>query len=718
MSHEVHRFSTGFGRVREFAESIFIKQPVDYVDPFIGTDGTGHTFPGPSRPFGMVQPGPDNADSGWAFTSGYQYQSPVISGFSQNRASGTGIPELGDVLIQPSQSIRDDLASRYEKSTEVARAGYYAVTLSGNGVRVELTSSVRSAFHRYTFDHGGKVWVLVDLQYGLIFRTDQQPVLSNQTQATPFGLEGVSVRSNWTTRTVAYSVEFDHPVVERITLPARAGDFAPRYLLSFDLGKDRKLQVKVGLSNTDVDGAALNREEISHWDFDQVVTESRREWNLLLKRVRIQAPLEKQRIFNTALYHAFLHPSVISDRDGRWRGPSGQIRRAETGLRYSTFSLWDGFRAAIPLYTLLVPERINDFANSLLDHADDCGRLPIWPIWGSETGTMIGEPALPVLADFWAKGFRGFDGHRALAEMVRTSTQDSGLSQWSIFDQYGYYPFDKVEGEAVSRSLEAAIGDDALSRLATALGEAEIAEHFGERSRKWRNLIDPETQLARGRDSAGQWRTPFDPLKPTSPLNNPGDYTEGNAWQFTFTPGLFDPEGLAEALGGRDSFRSLLDQFFFNLASTQGAAYLGQEAMIGQYAHGNEPSHHIVWLYAYTDQPATGHNLVRQILEEFYSAAPGGIIGNEDAGQLSAWYLFATLGFYPAQPASGSYVTGIPLVPKAKICVPGRRKLIISRGKVGAQLVEVTLDNQVQNQLSISHSDLVVGRRLNFHTTP
>jgi predicted alpha-1,2-mannosidase len=717
MSQEMQRFSAGFGRVREFVESIFVKQPVDYVDPFIGTDGTGHTFPGPSRPFGMVQPGPDNADSGWAFTSGYQYQSPAISGFSQNRASGTGIPELGDVLIQPSQSRRDDLASRYEKSTEEARAGYYAVTLSDNGVRVELTSSVRSAFHRYTFDRGGKVWVLVDLQHGLIFRTDQQPVLSNQTQATPFGLEGVSVRSNWTTRTVAYSVEFDHQVIERITLPARAGDFAPRYLLSFDLGKGRKLQVKIGLSNTDVDGAALNREEISHWDFDQVVIESRREWNLLLKRVRIQAPLEKQRIFNTALYHAFLHPSVISDLDGRWRGPSGQIRRAETGLRYSTFSLWDGFRAAIPLYTLLVPERINDFANSLLDHADDCGRLPIWPIWGGETGTMIGEPALPVLADFWAKGFRGFDGHRALAEMVRTSTQDSGLSQWSIFDQYDYYPFDKVEGEAVSRSLEAAIGDDALSRLATALGEAEIAERFGQRSRKWRNLIDPETHLARGRDSAGQWRAPFDPLKPTSPLNNPGDYTEGNAWQFTFTPGLFDPEGLTEALGGRDSFRSLLDQFFFDLASTEGAAYLGQEAMIGQYAHGNEPSHHIAWLYAYTDQPATGHNLVRQISEEFYSDAPGGIIGNEDAGQLSAWYFFATLGFYPAQPASGSYVAGIPLVPKAKICVPGRRKLIISRGKVGAQLVEVTLDNQVQNQLSISHSDLVVGRRLNFHTT-
>ena len=693
---------------------MFRKPFVDYVDPFIGTDGTGHTFPGPSRPFGMVQPGPDNADSGWAFTSGYQYQSPLIKGFSQNRASGTGIPELGDVLMQPSQCRRDDLASRYEKSTEVAKPGYYATSLVDNEVRVELTSSVRTAFHRYTFGQGGKVWVLVDLQHGLTFRTDLQPVLANETSATPFGLEGSSVRQNWTTRSIAFSVEFDHQVLERIALPAREGDFAPRYLLSFELGQGRILQAKVGLSNTDAAGARLNRNEVSHWNFDQVVEESRREWNELLGRVTIQAPREKQRIFNTALYHAFLHPSVISDCDGRWRGPDGQIRRSDNGLRYSTFSLWDGFRAAIPLYTLLVPERINDFANSILDHASACGRLPIWPIWGGETGTMIGEPALPVLADLWAKGFRGFDGKRALDEMVRTSTEDSGLSQWSIFDEFGFYPFDKVEGEAVSRSLEAAIGDDALSRMATSLNELEIAAHFGQRARNWRKIIDPETHLARGRDSQGQWRTPFDPLKPTSPLNNPGDYTEGNAWQFTFTPGLLDPYGLLEALGGAESFASLLDQFFFELETTEDAAYLGQEAMIGQYAHGNEPSHHIAWLYTYTDRPSVGHNLVRQITEEFYSDKPGGIIGNEDAGQLSSWYVFATLGFYPVQPASGNYVAGIPLVAKATISVPGRKKLIIEKLGVGENLNEVSLDSLAIDRHAIRHIDLISARRLKF----
>lgn len=693
-------------------------QPVDLVDPFIGTDGTGHTFPGSSRPFGMVQPGPDNADNGWEYTSGYQYRAPNIIGFSQNRASGTGIPELGDVLMQPSQVRRDNLVSRYDKASERATPGYYGVTLADNGVRVELTSSLRVAFHRYTFDRGGRVWVMVDLQHGLTFLSDRQPVLANETNATPFGLEGVSRRRNWTTRTIAFSLEFDHRVAERITLPPRPGDAAPRYLLGFDLGRDHVLQAKVGLSNTDVDGARLNRSEIADWNFDRLAAQARADWNQVLGRVTIEGSRTQQRIFATALYHAFLHPSVISDRDGRWRGPDGTIRTARKGLRYSTFSLWDSFRAAMPLYTLLVPERVNDFANSLLDHADASGRLPIWPIWGGETGTMIGEPALPVLTDAWAKGFRGFDGKRALAAMVRTANRDGGLSQWSIFDRYGYYPFDKVEGEAVSRTLEAGIGDDAVARMATMLGETATAQRFASRAQSWRKLIDPETRLARGRDSMGKWRTPFDPLMPTSPLNNPGDYTEANAWQYSWTPALFDPKGLAEAMGGQSSFRAMLDRFFFELPMTKGAAYLGQEAMIGQYAHGNEPSHHIAWLYAFTDKPETGHRLVRRIAQDFYRDQPGGIIGNEDAGQMSAWYIFATLGLYPAQPASGTYVAGIPLVERARIQVPERKALIIERTGTGDRLGALTLAGKRQNGAALPHLNLVGGGTLRFSAKP
>lgn len=692
------------------------------VDPFIGTDGTGHTFPGPSRPFGMIQPGPDNADNGWEFTSGYQYRAPRIIGFSQNRASGTGIPELGDLLLQPSVQRRDDLASTYAKSSEVARPGYYAVTLAENGVRVELTSTLRSAFHRYRFTESGRVWLLVDLQHGLTFLTDQQPVQSVANSFSERGFEGEAIRKNWTTRHVAWSVEFNQPIAAVETLPPRPRDAAPRYMVAFDLGDAREVLVRIGLSTTDRAGARRNRDERGGWAFDAVVAESRNEWDDLLGRVEIDAPARQRRIFHTALYHAFLHPSVISDVDGRWRGPDGKIRQAEQGLRYSTLSLWDSFRAAHPLYTLLAPERVNDFVTTLLDHFDAVGRLPKWPIWGAETGAMIGEPALPVIADAWAKGFRGFDGGLALAAMVATSTDDArpvysgddALSLWSIYDRFGYYPFDLVGGEAVSRSLEAGIGDAATARMASMLGDAPLAQRFSDRARNWRKLIDPESGLARGRDSAGRWRKPFDPLRPTSPLNNPGDYTEANAWQYTWTPALHDPEGLIEAVGGRGAFRAMLDRFFFELASHDGWAYLGQEAMIGQYAHGNEPSHHVAWLYAYTDAPERGHQLVTRIARESYRDAPNGIIGNDDAGQMSAWHVFATLGIYPVTPASGSYVAGVPLAKRAIVRTPKRPQLTIERIGTGDRLSRVSLRGCNLPPTMLRHADLVGGGTLRF----
>lgn len=691
-----------------------------YVDPFIGTDGTGHTFPGPSRPFGMIQPGPDNADTGWEFTSGYQYRTPQIIGFSHTRASGTGIPELGDVLLMPSATRRAGLAS--SKAGEVARAGYYAVTLPDNSVKVELTSSLRSAMHRYTFSQSGRVWVLVDLQHGLTFRTDEQPVQSVANRFGPDGFEGAAVRRNWTTRTIAWSVRFNRPIAAVEMLPPRAGDAAPRYMLAFDLPEgERTLLVKAGMATTDPEGARGNREEVFGWDFDALAAAARAEWDALLARASIEGPASQQRSFATALYHVFLHPSVVSDADGRFRGPDGRIRTAPAGhLRYSTFSLWDTFRAAHPLYTLLTPERVDDFVASLLDHQQAAGRLPKWPIWGGETGTMIGEPALPVIAEAWAKGFRGFDGNRALAAMVATSTRDAvpvyagdhSISQWSLYDRYGYYPTDVTGGEAVSRSLEAGIGDAATARMAAMLGEKGEAKRFAARARNWRKLIDPETRLARGRDAAGGWRTPFDPLTPTSPLNNPGDYTEANAWQYTWTPALHDPAGLVKALGGKKAAGAMLDRFFFELPVTKGAEYLGQEAMIGQYAHGNEPSHHVAWLYAYTDRPERTAALVRRIAESFYRDTPDGLVGNEDAGQMSAWYVFATLGFYPLDPVSAQYVAGLPLTPRAVLRVPGREVLTIEQAGCKEGPVGIALAGKVYPVTALPHAALVKGGTL------
>lgn len=700
-----------------------------YVDPFIGTEGTGHTFPGPAAPFGMVQPGPDNGATGWEYTSGYQYQAPVILGFSQTRASGTGIPELGDVLVMPSRTRRDSFGSTYAKASESARPGYYAVTLTDNDVRVELTASEMTAFHRYSFGGGGgRVWVLVDLQHGLTFRVDRQPVLESHARLTGNGIEGWQRRANWTTRTIAFSLGFDHPVADSVELPRREGDAAQRYLLAFDLAEGAVLQMKAGLSTADVEGARANRETTPGWDFDAVAKATEAKWESLLSRITIEAPKVQKRVFYTALYHALLHPSRISDADGRWRGPDGEVRKADTGIRYSTLSLWDTFRAAHPLYTLIVPERVDDFVQTMIDHGDAAGRLPMWTIWGGETGTMIGEPALPVIAEAWAKGFRGFDGKRALDLMVKTSTQDStihssvesGLSTWSIYEQYGYYPFDLAGGETVSRTLETGIGDHATARMAAMLGEETLARKFSSRAGNWHNLLDPETRLARGRDSNGAWRTPFDPLMPTSPLNNPGDYTEANAWQYSWTPGLFDPDGLVEAMGGKDAFRAKLDTFFFDLKPLEGWAYLGQEAMVGQYAHGNEPSHHIAWLYAWTDAPETGQALVRRIAQDFYADTPGGLIGNEDAGQMSAWYVFATLGLYPVVPASGEYVLGQPLVTKATVTLANGVTLEINSPlaeKPDSYAPYATLRSG-QPLTRVTHQDLVQGGPLSFASAP
>lgn len=648
-----------------------------YVDPFIGTDGTGHCFPGPSRPFGMVQPGPDNADTGWAFTSGYQYRAPTILGFSQNRASGTGIPELGDILLQPVAEPRGDMASGYDKASEVARPGYYAVRLTDNAVTVELTASQRVALHRYRFGRGGRVWVVVDTLHRLRFQSDD-PVVSADVRTMPSGAQGMLTIDNWAKRTIAFHLLFDRPVAEIRVLPTRGRAQAPRYLFGFDLDATGLLHAKIALSTTDAAGAQRNMAEMPGWDFDGVVRAADAEWAALLSRVRIDADARTMRIFYTALYHLFLQPGVISDADGRYRGPDGVITRARGRDHYSTLSLWDTFRAAHPLYTLLIPERVDDFILTMLDHHRAQGYLPMWPIWGGETHCMIGNPALPVIADAWTKGFRGFDGREALAAMIATSTADHRLSDWSVIDRYGYYPFDQFPNEAVSRTLEAGIGDAATARMAAMLGDSAAATRFGARAGNYRRLIDPDSRLARGRDSSGAWRTPFDPLQTTSPLGTQGDYTEANAWQYSWTPALHDISGLIAAMGGRGNFTAMLDRFF-SLHGAAADAYQGQEGLIGQYAHGNEPSHHIAWLYAYSDQPQRGPERVRDIATRFYADTPGGITGNDDCGQMSAWYVFATLGFYPLDPASGAFVLGQPMVDRAIVSLADGRRLTVGR---------------------------------------
>jgi predicted alpha-1,2-mannosidase len=673
-------------------------------------------MPGASMPWGMVAPSPDMATTGWSYTSGYQYRTPTMLGFSNTHISGAGIPELGDVLLQPAAGTRwsastTDFAGKYDKSSEAASPGYYTVKLPDHGVTVELTATSRVAFHRYTFSDDGRVQVLLDLQHGLLYG-DGPRVKSAQSMvdAKAGEVRGTVHTRGWTDREASFVVRFDRPIVAQQQLPPKPGELAPRYLLEFDLGDRRVLEARVALSTIDVAGARRNLATSDGLAFDTARDQADSAWNSLLGRIDIEADARTKRIFYSALYRTLLHPSDIADVDGRVRGPRGDVIQAPGGRYDSTFSLWDTFRAVHPLYTLVYPERVTGFVATMLAHHRQQGYLPLWTAWGRETHTMIGNPALPVIADAVAKGFGGFDRNEALQAMIESSTQERpgvpawAQSSWKLYMRYGYLPFDLEDGEAVSKTMEHGYGDDAVARVALAVGDTATAELFSRRADGWKLLFDPTTRVVRGKDSQGRWREPFDPLRATSPLNNPGDYTEANAWQYTATPALHDPRGFREVLRGPQGLEDWLDTFF-SLPLPNPDKHLGQEAMIGQYAHGNEPSHHIAWLYSYTAAPEKGERLVERIAHEFYTDRPDGIVGNDDCGQMSAWLVFATLGFYPVQPASGTYVAGVPLVSKVRVRLPEGRVLTIERANSGVAV----FDGKSIPRTDIPHVALVGG---------
>ncbi len=705
--------------------------PTRYVDPFIGTDGSGHAFPGASVPFGMVAPSPDNADRGADYSSGYQYRAPRILGFSNTHISGAGIPELGDVLLQPAAGTRwsgatTDFSSRYDKATEWARPGYYAVTLADHGVRVELSATQRVALHRYTFNRTGRVQVLVDLQHGL--QSGDAPRVTRaeaSVDAVQGELTGTVHARNRVERQASFVLRFDQPIVQHETLPARPGELAPRYLLGFDLKGGQVLHARVALSTVDVDGAKRNLAEVATLRFDRARWEADRTWDELLGRIGIGASEGHRRLFYSALYRALLHPSDIADADGRVRGPTGEVIQARGGSYYSTLSLWHTFRAVHPLLTLVAPERVDGFVQTLVDHHQAMRTLPLGTAWGRETWNMIGNPALPVIADAVLKGFQGFDPQVALQAMVDTSTEPRlkapswAQFDWALLDRYGWLPFDKVDGESVSKTLEAGIGDDATARVAQALGRTDLARAFGERAKSYRHLFDPETRLMRGRDSQGRWRTPFDPQAVSSTLRNPGDYTEANAWQSTLTPALQDPLGMAELLGGRTALGDWLDRFF-ELEGPRGDPLPGQEGRLGQYAHGNEPGHHASWLYAWTDRPWQGTLRRRQITRSFYSTRPDGLPGNDDSGQLSAWLVFATMGLYPVVPSSARWALGAPLVRLIRIERPGRPALEIHAPNLVEETPHaamISIDGKRLAQPEIDHATLLKAGVIEFGMT-
>lgn len=695
---------------------LVIAQKTDYtkyVNTFIGTDGTGHTFPGPCLPFGLVQPGPDNRDMGWDYTSGYQYKDSIIIGFSQTRANGTGISEFGDVLLQPfTENNNNKFSVTYLKTTEKSFPGYYTVTLS-NKIKVELTCTERVAFHQYTYPTDQSK-LLVDLQHGLCFLTDSLVLESDVKIEDNKTISGYCHTKNWVDRKYFFVIEFNQPIVSSILLKKQSKENASRYVLNFNL-KNKILQTKIALSTVSVAGAKLNlQKELPGWDFTRTVNHAKNIWNNYLSRIEIEAPQKQKEIFYTCMYRLFIQPTNIADIDGKYRGADDAIRVAENKEYYSTLSLWDTYRAAHPLYTIIAAEKVNGFIRTLIAHSKAAGFLPIWTAWGKDNYCMIGNHAIPVIIDAYNKGFSGFDVNEALHEMIKTTSQNHFNSNWKLLNQYGYYPYDSLDNESVSRTLEHGVDDYCVATMAKKLGKKEIAETYFKRAFYYKNVYDPSTKQMRGKDSKGNWRKPFNPLTATSPMNNPGDYTEANAWQYFWTPAQYDVEGMMKLLGGKKNFTAQLDSFF-TFQTPDPNKYLGQEAMIGQYAHGNEPSHHIAYLYAYSDTPKKGQKYIHQIINEFYNNTPDGMIGNDDCGQMSAWYILSTLGFYQVNPANDEFVLGAPQVKKAIIHFNNGKEFIVDAENFSAQNIYVNesfLNDHKLNKPFITYKEIMNGGQL------
>ena len=694
-----------------------------YVNPFIGAADNGHTFPGACTPFGLVQPSPDTGNCTWTYCSGYMYLDESIWGFSQTHLNGTGCPDLGDIQLQPFTGAieRENFHSRYKKETQQAKPGYYAVTLDDFGVDVELTASPRVAFHRYTFKHAAPARLLVDLQYGIVSGKEalRKHILSSDvTVEDPTTLSGHNQAQAWVKRHYFYVVKFDRPYAAIRQLPAQEGEKAPRYVLDFDLKPGETLQVKVALSTVSVEGAKKNlAAEIPHWNFMKVRAQAKAAWNTLLARAEVEGSLEQKENFYTAMYHLFIQPNNIADVDGQYRGADDKVLTAPGKAYYSTLSLWDTYRAAHPLYTILAPERVDGFIGTMIAHQKAQGYVPIWTLWGKENHCMIANHSVPVIADATLKGFRGFDAEAAFQGIKTSLTVNHPKSDWDVYTRYGYLPFDIIKGESVSRTLEYVYDDYCAAQLAKALGKHADAERFSKRADFYKNLFCPETGFMRGRDAKGNWRTPFDPVKLNHGEHSGYDYTEGNAWQYTWHV-QHDPEGLIALMGGKAATVKKLNTLFTLPSKVEGAGFvLDVSGLIGQYAHGNEPSHHTAYFFNYAGQPWRTQELIREIFDTQYKNKPDGLCGNDDCGQMSAWYIFSAMGFYPFNPCNDGYVFGAPQIGKITLRLPrGRTFTVEARNlsKENKYVQGITLNGKPFPGMKLEHADIMKGGTLVF----
>ena len=722
----------------------------DAVDPFIGTGGEGHTFPGAVLPFGMVQLSPDTRIQprkdayGWA--AGYRHGDTTIVGFSHTHFSGTGHSDLGDFLLMPvageARLERGDpvrpgsgYTSRFSHASEQAEPGYYAVTLDDNGVRAELTATARVGVHRYAFAPGKPAHVLLDMRTSMYDYPGK--VLWSRVRVRADGtVTGFRETRGWAPgRQLYFALRFSRPLAGHALQdteqdvaykgftqpgdkdPARRAQVEGRQVVArFDFGQlDVPLLAKLAISPVSEEGAIANLDaEVPAWDFDGVRAAARNAWTRALGVVEAEGSDAQLRSFHTALYHVLQAPSLFMDVDRRYRGPDNAVHKAEGFTHYSTFSLWDTYRALHPLLTLVQPEQRNaDFIQSLLAHQrhSPYGVLPVWSFHGLETWTMVGYHAVPVIADAYLKGIRGFDADAALDAMVASASYGpyDGLAQYM---ELGYVPIDE-EGEAASKTLEYAYDDWTIARMAEAMGRKDVATTFYDRASNWREVFDPRTGFMRAKNRDGSFRTPFDPTA----SGYGTDYTEGNAWQYSwYVP--HDVDGLSGEHGGAERLLGKLDEVFD--AKVDPAIFEHMEditGLIGWYAHGNEPSHHVAYLYAHAGQPWRTQARLKQVMDTQYKPTPDGLAGNDDLGQMSAWQVFTTLGFYPVAPGSSEYILGRPFLPKAALNLPnGKRFTIVADALDDAHpyVGAVTLNGQPLNRAFIRHEELLAGGELRF----
>lgn len=709
-------------------DEVKLNNLTQYVDPYIGTGDHGHVFLGANVPFGLVQLGPSNIPQTWDWTSGYHISDSTIIGFSHMHLSGTGIGDLGDINIMPAignvklargneKDPQSGMYSLFRRETEKVKPGYYAVHLDRYNVDVELTATKRVGFHKYTFPQSADSKVIIDLENGQCWDTPTEGYLIQENDSV---ISGYRYSKGWASdQRIFFTAIFSKPIKKFVvsdSIGVQEGNTIKSSRIYgqalFDTKDNEEILVRVALSPVSIDNAKLNMQsELNNWNFAKTVQNADKAWNEELNKIIISADDDKtKKIFYTALYHTMIAPSEFCDVNNDYRGADAQMHAKGAFKNYTTFSLWDTYRAAHPLMTIIHPEKVNDIINTMLTIYQQQGKLPVWHLMGCETDCMIGNPAISVVADAILKGYDGFDKELAYEAMKNSAMLDErGLN---YLKEYGYIPYDK-ESEGLSKSMEYAIADWSLAQVAKQMGKTEDYDYFLKRSKSYSHYFDPSIGFMRGLSSNGKFRPNFNPFES---VHRDNDYAEGNGWQYTWLV-PHDVQGLIDLFGSDEKFAQKLDSLFIVEGSLGEHASPDISGLIGQYAHGNEPSHHVIYLYPYIGQPWKTADRAREVMSMLYTDQPAGLSGNEDVGQMSAWYILSALGFYQVEPAGGKYIFGSPIINEATIKVKdGKTFKIIAKNNSATNkyIQSVTLNGKAYDKYYINFKDIEVGGTLEF----